>query len=146
MKNIKFKVNQIIKKCETRDVYKILDYLNIKLFKLNFESEIGMYRFLKNNKVIILSENLDMYKERFILAHEIGHAVLHRKENCFYLKHHTDLKTNVYEIEANKFAAELLISDDDIKFCIENNYTDKQMANYFHVPIELINYKIKEMM
>lgn len=143
MRDIKKIVKRLIKKHNTNNVYELINILNIKLFELPFEEEIGMYRFLKNNKVIIISENLDEITKKFILTHELGHAILHRKENCFYLKHNTFTKVSTYEVEANRFAAELLIDDEELKTCIENGYTIEQTASYFGVPTELINYKSK---
>lgn len=143
MRDIKKIVKRLIKKYNTDNVYELINILKIKLFELPFEEEIGMYRFLKNNKVIIISENLDEITKKFILTHELGHAILHRKENCFYLKHNTFTKVSTYEVEANRFAAELLIDDEELKTCIENGYTKEQMASYFQVPVGLVEYKFK---
>ncbi|MFR1308421.1 MAG: ImmA/IrrE family metallo-endopeptidase [Gallintestinimicrobium sp.] len=46
------------------------------------------------------------------MAHELGHAILHRKENCYFIRNKTLLLNSKNEIEANKFAMELLISDE----------------------------------
>ena len=44
-------------------------------------------------------------------AAELGHAILHRKENCYFIRNKTLLLNSKKEIEANKFAMELLLSD-----------------------------------
>lgn len=142
MRDIKNIVEKLIKRYKTNNVYELISILNIKVFELPFEQEIGMYRFLKNNRVIIISQNLNEITKKFILSHELGHAILHRKENCFYLKHNTFSKVSSFEIEANKFAAELLIPDKELNSCIENNFTVEQTASYFKVPVELIRYKL----
>ena len=141
MRDIKNIVEKLIKRYKTNNVYELISILNIKVFELPFEQEIGMYRFLKNNRVIIISQNLNEITKKFILSHELGHATLHRKENCFYLKHNTLSKVSSFEIEANKFAAELLIPDEELNSCIENNFTIEQAAQYFKVPIDLIKLK-----
>jgi hypothetical protein len=41
----------------------------------------------------------------------LGHAILHPKENCYFLRTHTLLNTKL-EVEANKFAVEFLIPDE----------------------------------
>ena len=46
------------------------------------------------------------------MAHELGHAILHRKENCYFIRNKTLLLTSKNEVEANTFAAELLIPDE----------------------------------
>ncbi len=141
--DIKTIVDKLIKKYKTNNIYELIKSLDISIFELPFDEEIGMYKFIKNNKVIIISEGLQEETKRFILAHELGHAVLHRKENCFYLKHNTLAKTSIYEIEANKFASELLINDNELKECAGHNFTAEQLACYFKVPVELIEYKFK---
>jgi Zn-dependent peptidase ImmA (M78 family) len=45
------------------------------------------------------------------------------------------------ENEANEFAAELLITDREIKEALEKQFSMEQMACYFEVPLELIEYK-----
>ena len=45
------------------------------------------------------------------MAHELGHALLHRKENCYFIRNKTLLLNSKKEIEANKFAMELLLPD-----------------------------------
>ena len=141
MRDIKNIVEKLIKQYKTNNVYELISILNIKVFELPFEQEIGMYRFIKNNRVIIISQNLNEITKKFILSHELGHAILHRKENCSYLKHNTFSKVSSFEIEANKFAAELLIPDDELNICIENNFTIEQASQYFKVPIDLIKLK-----
>ena len=49
--------------------------------------------------------------ERHVLAHELGHAILHQKTNITYLESNTFYYKEKFEIAANTFAAELLIED-----------------------------------
>ena len=48
---------------------------------------------------------------RLVMAHELGHAILHRKENCYFIRNKTLLLNSKKEIEANRFAMELLLPD-----------------------------------
>ena len=72
------------------------------------------------------------------MAHELGHAILHPKENCYFIRNKTLLLNSKTELEANKFAMELLISDE---FLEENKrYTIEQlsrMTGYHQKLIEL---------
>ena len=43
---------------------------------------------------------------------KLAHSIMHRKENCYFIRNKTLLLTSKMEIEANTFAAELLIPDD----------------------------------
>lgn len=49
---------------------------------------------------------------QLVMAHELGHAIMHRKENCYFIRNKTLMLTSKIEIEANTFAAELLIPDE----------------------------------
>jgi Zn-dependent peptidase ImmA (M78 family) len=40
-----------------------------------------------------------------VIAHELGHVMLHRSSNIYYLKNYTYSNTNKLENEANEFAA-----------------------------------------
>ena len=63
--------------------------------------------------ITVNSSIKDNSKRRFVLAHELGHYVMHRKLQPFYKDTENDLwewKSNKqYENEANEFAAELLM-------------------------------------
>ena len=47
--------------------------------------------------------------ERHVLAHELGHAILHPKINITYLESNTFYSKEKFEIATNTFAAELLL-------------------------------------
>ena len=72
----------------------------------------GFYKLIKRKKWIFINEDLmdsDMF--RVVVAHELGHAFLHRTKECAFIKNRTLLLTSWVEREANMFAAELLIPD-----------------------------------
>lgn len=61
--------------------------------------------------VILINQNLQQGYRRFILAHELGHVVLHKTENTtFYLKNNIGNVPKI-EREANEFATKLLLLD-----------------------------------
>lgn len=68
--------------------------------------------FLKNHKCVFLNEDLEENEMRLVMAHELGHSIMHRKENCYFIRNKTLLLNSKIEIEANTFAAELLIPDE----------------------------------
>ena len=75
-----------------------------------------------------------------VVAHELGHALLHRKENCAFIKRHTLLLTSGIEREANLFAAQLLI--DDALLMEYKGMTEEQFCNGTGYPKELIRMRI----
>ena len=95
--------------------------------------------FLKNHRCIFLNENLSENEIRLVMAHELAHSILHRKENCYFIRNKTLLLTSKNEIEANTFAAELLIPDELI---FDNpGMTDKQIAGIIGCDSKIMEFK-----
>lgn len=113
-RDIKRIVSYYVRKFQTTDPFEIADRLGV-LYQIGEIGCEGCYMFLKNHRYIFLNQNLDERETRMVMAHELGHAVLHRKENCYFIRNKTLLLNSKNEIEANRFAAELLISDDILK-------------------------------
>ncbi|WP_278246357.1 ImmA/IrrE family metallo-endopeptidase [Metaclostridioides mangenotii] len=67
--------------------------------------------------------DLDEHEERCVIAHELGHVMLHRSSYICYLKNYTYSDTNKLENEANEFASELLITDGEIKEALEKQFS-----------------------
>ena len=111
MQDIKKIVNYYKRKYNTSDPFEIADRLNI-LYQFGDLKYEGCYVFLKNHRYIFLNRNLSYHDKQLVMAHELGHAILHRKENCYFIRNKTLLLNSKNEIEANKFAMELLISDE----------------------------------
>ncbi|WP_434310471.1 ImmA/IrrE family metallo-endopeptidase [Hominifimenecus sp. rT4P-3] len=127
---------------ETRDPFKLAEYLKIIVQIGNIGECLGCYMFLKNHKYIFLNQNLDEWESRMVLAHELGHAVMHRKKNCYFLREKTLLLPGL-EQEANIFAAELLIPEEVI---LEHPYYSvEQLSRLLGYREEFIRLKLKNM-
>lgn len=113
-KDIKQTVNYYVGKFNTRNPYELAKCLNVEVQIGQLGSRAGCYMFLKNHKCIFLNEDLEEKEMMLVMAHELGHAIMHRKENCYFIRNKTLLLTSKIEIEANTFAAELLIPDEII--------------------------------
>ena len=106
--DVKRLVAYYVKKYETRNPFRLAEYLNVFVHVGPLGSRAGCYMFLKNHKCIFLNEQERM----LVMAHELAHSIMHRKENCYFIRNKTLLLTSEIETEANMFAAELLIPDD----------------------------------
>lgn len=110
--DVKRLVAYYVKKYETRNPFKLAEYLNVFVHVGPLGSRAGCYMFLKNHKCIFLNEDLNEQERILVMAHELAHSIMHRKENCYFIRNKTLLLTSEIETEANMFAAELLIPDD----------------------------------
>ena len=143
--NIKNLVSSLIKKYNTRDPYTLAQHLNIEIIEHNLSTAYGMYKLVNQNKFIFINNKLDDITKKFVLAHELGHAILHRSSPSFYFKNHTLIKTSMYEVEANTFAAELIISDNELKEALSYGYTILQIASAFNVTEDLLKLKLNNL-
>ncbi|MDY4579755.1 MAG: ImmA/IrrE family metallo-endopeptidase [Anaerobutyricum hallii] len=100
----------------------------------------GFYQYFQRNNIIYIDEALSDTDKAFVLAHEIGHMLLHKKSNAIFMDTRTQFKTTRYELEADKFAMELLISDE---FLEENSYyTVEQISRMTGYPQKLIELRL----
>ncbi len=97
--------------------------------------------------VIILNENLSDIAKNYIIAHELGHIVLHSehlKEPVTEISFFDAVRA--LETEANLFAAQLLIDDEEmLELLSSDSLTIFQISSLLNVPYELCAYKIKMM-
>ena len=124
---------------ENPNIYDVIDHYNIILTEVDTREFIAGYRLIKRWKVIQVNQNLDEYMKRCVLWHELGHALMHRTVNCFYMANKTRLRTMQYEVEAEQFAADMLLPD-QLDPELEGR-TVQEIAAYYGVTINLIDRK-----
>lgn len=100
----------------------------------------GFYQYAQRNHIIYLSDSLCDEDRRFVCAHELGHALLHRGVNTVFLDSRTFQITSRYEMEANHFAAEFLHPDEEVREYLE--YTTAQIANCLNLTLALVEYRL----
>ena len=103
-KSIKSTVAYFVKKFDTRDPFEIADRLNVEYIIGPMGNYSGCYLYLKRHRCIFLNNELPEQDMRLVMAHELGHAILHRRENCYFIRNKTFLSTAKIEREANTFA------------------------------------------
>lgn len=122
-KNIKLRVNNLIRKYNTKNPYKLCSKMNINIFFMDLGEIKGYYKKVLRNKYIVINDNLDDYSKKIVLCHELGHAVLHCNKKINFMKNNFLYYSDELENEANEFAAELLskqyeiLTDELIKEC-----------------------------
>ena len=124
----------------TSNPFEIADRLGV-LYQIGNLKQEGCYMFLKNHRYIFLNSQLSREELILVMAHELGHALLDRKSNCYFIRNKTLLLNSKLERRANLFAAYLLIPDDLIAEF--NGYTVEQMSLCTGYPKELIELRLK---
>lgn len=136
-------VNRLIQKYKTRDPFEICKQLGIWIYIIPLGNTKGYYTYAQRKKVIFINESLNRIEKIIVCAHELGHALLHPKGNIYFKKNNTYFVLGKYENTANKFAAELLVSD-NILSEYSNYYTLQQIAASENLPIELLELKFEK--
>lgn len=145
MKNIPLRVKNLVKKYGTRDPFLLASYLNLNVKFLEYSDNTkGYYIKVGKNKFIIINSNLTEDEKRVVLAHEIGHAVMHSSKEIHFLRENTLFPKGRHENEANKFAAELLIDLNSVDKCYIEELSLEQLARFMMVPKELIELKFQK--
>lgn len=140
--NIKTKVNDLIQKYDTNNPFDIAKHVNILVVFENLGSVNGYYNKQLRMKQIHINHNLPNHMQIFTASHELGHAILHPNENTPFLRNFTFLSVDRLETEANKFAVELLIPDDELNEYIQMSYSIEQIARIYGYSKELIKLKL----
>ena len=140
-KDIRKLVSYYVRKYDTSNPFEIADALGIivQIGRLGFE---GCYMFLKNHRCIFLNEYLSEHDRTLVMAHELGHAIMHRKENCYFIRNQTLLLNSKKEIEANTFAMNLLLTDDIL--CEYKDYTIEQLSRLTGYEEKLIELRLRQ--
>lgn len=131
----------LVCKYRTRDPFRLADALGYVVIRTPLQGIRGFYQYVKRCYVIYIDSALSDLDARFVCAHEIGHALMHRGYNRIFMDSHTYFPTNRYEIEANHFAVDFLYDDDDLRDFLE--YPVQLAADCLGVSTELAEYRMR---
>ena len=105
--------------------------------------------FIVHRRMKHITINCDLPRElqRVVLAHELGHAVLHCNQASLANFHEFTLfdDTDALEFEANIFAADLLMTDEQVLDVLNEDTFFFQAAHILNVPAELLDFKFRLM-
>ena len=103
----------------TNDPLKIIKRLGIIVQFANLGENKGLYHTLKIDNItyhcIHINNNLSSTEQRYTLAHELGHYILHKGSNIHFLRRVTNIPLSRQEIEADLFASYFIVSDEKIR-------------------------------
>lgn len=134
-------IRKLYTKYHTIEPFELADAMGIKVHYMDLGNMCGFYYYEKRIKQIFLNCNLPRHIQRFVLAHELGHAVLHTKSNTIFLNS-TFISVDKLEIEANKFA--VLLTLPDIELVVAEGYSISQMASMYGLPEEMIRLRLQQ--
>lgn len=155
-------VERLVGKYGTRDPFEILDRMHIVVGETSRYQKLKGYCFMSCQTIyVMISSFLSDEEKKIVAAHELGHILLHRdrlkmapmKDDILY-----NMKDNT-EYQANLFAADLLLADNDVAdmsgnedldyfgFCSSLNSSPELMSfklyslikrgQLYHMPMEI---------
>ncbi|MBR5614991.1 MAG: ImmA/IrrE family metallo-endopeptidase [Clostridia bacterium] len=106
---------------------------------------------IETTKLIGVNANRDYVDKRFIIAHELGHYVLHCRNDKIYAHRESAHGRSDEENDVDFFAACLLMPADAFSAAFEkikaNSFTEKikELQKIFDVPFESVARRIDEL-
>jgi len=143
------------------DLSAIAASLNIQIMYPDLEDSVsGMLVFKDGQAIIGVNANHARTRQRFTIAHEIGHFILHGGAGTIFIDERriqfrnemSSSGTSLQEIHANAFAAALLMPDPEIdaraRTMVENQIEADvaiwQLAEVFEVSEEAIKRRLAD--
>ncbi len=143
---IKAQCEALVARYGTRNPFELADSSGIRVVSCpDFQNLEGMYKVILGERFVFLKGDLKRSRARQILAHELGHDVLHREMGEDSIVQDTFLvdMTLKPEFEANLFAAQLLLPDESTRTLLQEGLTPREIASRMRVDQALVELKIR---
>lgn len=131
-------------------VVALAEAMGLSVYDATFDRDDVAGIIKANEKKIYICKTDNAKRQRFSIAHEIGHYVLHyNSEYEFNENKHISFRDSlstlgfsIKEIEANYFAANILMPKDEVIKLYNNEFSVMDMANYFAVSQTAMGHRI----
>ncbi len=143
---IKHLADDLMEKHGTCNPFELAEGMGVQVVSCpEFQNLEGMYKVILGKRFVFLNGNLKRRRARQILAHELGHDVLHREMGEDSIVQDTFLvdMTLKPEYEANLFAAQILLPDLEVKKLLEEGNSTSQIAQRLKVEEAFVNLKLQ---
>lgn len=139
--DIKKRADTLARFFKSRNPFEIIRGLNVILVYYPLDGVRGFYQYFQRNNIIYIDEQLPEHEKKFVLAHELGHMMLHKGTNAIFMDTRTHFKSSRYETEADLFAMYLLVPDDMI--AEYNDCTTEQASRAIGYHEQLIELRMR---
>ncbi|MBE6854322.1 MAG: ImmA/IrrE family metallo-endopeptidase [Ruminococcus sp.] len=137
---------EMIRRHSTTDPTELAQARGIDIEFADLGALKGLYTVFARCRYIVVNEQLSEQMQRLVIAHELGHDLLHAA-----FTNHTFREFSLYDMtagperEANLFAANLLLPDDVVCVYASEGRTAAQIAQMLGVPEALVQLKLCDM-
>ena len=140
--------DRLRQKYGTSDPFELIEALGVNLMLKSGLGKIkGFYYAVLRERYVVVNADLDEQEQEIVAAHELGHDRLHRQWAAAAPLRDVSLyiETDRTEYEANIFAAELLIDDEDVVSCLDETDDFFGLCSLLGYPPALVAFKLREM-
>lgn len=143
------------------DVEALIKEYGIAIRSQELEEAVSGILVIKEGRATIgVNENHHPNRQRFTLAHELGHFILHKSASSVFVDASTIFfrdgtssdGSKIQEIEANAFAAELLMPEKQIREAINSQPLDafdegavRRLAAQFEVSAQALTIRLTKL-
>lgn len=140
---------KLVRRHGTRDPFELLEAMHVQVHVyFDLTSTKGFTRYFLRQFFVGINGNLPAAEQKVVAAHELGHIILHAGE----LRTSPLFDTAVYdkrsstEYEANLFAADLLLPDEEVlRAAAEPEMNFSALCRSLDTVPELMNFKLMSM-
>ena len=143
-------VKKLKRRYREDNLFELCRNMGILLLPQPFGTQKGaiMGFFLEQRRIKTITYNSDLSDDlqRIIVGHELGHSVLHARSgvHAFHDVGLFDVSSR-FEKEANLFAAEFLLDDNEVLETLAQGGDFFSAAAILRVPMELLDFKFRIM-
>lgn len=138
--------DNIVKEHDTRSALSLAQALDMTIIEASFKEQKGVYICIEELPYIILNQDLSDEMRNIVVLHEIGHHLLHREvASAFHETNLFDMSCHNMEYEANLFAAQVMLPDDETVDLIKQGYSMTQIAATMNTDPNLVALKATDL-
>ena len=140
--------DSLTRQYNTRNPFRIARMLDITIKYINTKRQKGFCKIIDGYAFIFINQNLSEQMQRMTCAHELSHILLHKdllEERQYLLEYELFDIQNQTEYEANVFAANLLIDEEELYESMRNGADMVSAASALDVNVNLLMIKLIEM-
>ena len=139
---------KLIKRHNTRDPFRLAQLLGCYVKFINTKKQKGFCKIYLNNSFIFINRNMSLQMQRMTCTHELGHLLLHKdaltKRDYLVEMEIFDI-TDQRELEANQFAANILIDDEELLELLREGYNVVRIASMLEINVNMLMVKLLTM-
>ncbi len=135
--------NRLTKRYGTSNPFELCTHMGVNVRYADLGTLKGMYKYVKRNYFIVISNKLSRRTQLLVCCHELCHHILHRdvSKNAMLWDNMLFDKSTGIEHEANMLAAEILMSDEEVCQLAKDGKSASEIAAILETSVDFVKLK-----